>query len=159
MDCDADSSLSDPPDSSDDESDTDSGCTSLPALFYNCNFMGVSQTMNNLNEDTQVANPTYTFISICQNIRNYLNNAPSTANSGTDWMQLTYKLDKGNANRAAACGNGNKGDMKSMCASTKSSMWPTAVYNVATMKNNQKAYQAMSGYTDFISCDEFPPNA
>lgn len=163
MDCDSDSSLSEPPDS-DEESDADSSCTSLPAVFYNCDFMGSSQALTNLNEDTSPTVPTYTFISICENIRHYLNNAPATTpggqtvTSGTNWMQLTYFRDPTNANRAAACGKGNKGDKQSACASTKSAMWPTAVYNAAQVKGSNYAYKQLAGHSDSISCDEFPFN-
>ncbi|KAK9413532.1 hypothetical protein SUNI508_11854 [Seiridium unicorne] len=146
-----------------DESEIDDSCTSLPSLFYNCDYMGASQTFDNLNEDTMGRKADYTFISICENIRNYLNNAPATTPSGqtvvsgASWMQLTYNPGKDSTNRKKACGSNKVGDKASSCASTKSAMWPTAVYNAA--KKKDKAYKKMAGYSDTISCDEFPFNA
>ncbi|KAH6655949.1 hypothetical protein BKA67DRAFT_675964 [Truncatella angustata] len=148
-------------DSSSDDDSTASkrACTvDIPALFYNCDFMGGSQSFTNLNENTQAAVPSYTFIGICENVRNYLDSGVTQTPSGkavvagSNWMELTYLPSGGNGgNRADACSA-----VSSSCASTKSAMWPTGVYNAAV---NKQSYKGMAGYIDSISCDEFPFNA
>ena len=66
-------------------------------------------------------------------------------------MQLTY-LPGGGGNRVDACK-----DVASVCAFTKSNLWPVSVYEYALSKGT--GYMTLSGYTDSISCDEFPFNA
>lgn len=149
--------------SSDDDDSTASkrACNvDIPALFYNCDFMGGNQKFTNLNENTMAAVPSIEFIGICENIRNYLDSdvtqtpGGKAVVAGSNWMELTYLPGGGSGgNRADACS-----DVSASCAQTKSAMWPTAVYNAAAAGGSQ-AYKAMAGYIDSISCDEFPFNA
>ncbi|OBT74858.1 hypothetical protein VF21_06789 [Pseudogymnoascus sp. 05NY08] len=91
---------------------------------------------------------------ICQNVRGYLQDNNNGQTIGSNWMQLTY-LPGGGTNRNDACK-----DVSSVCAFTKSYLWPTAVFEAAlTAKKDDKAYMNMAGYSDSISCNEFPFNA
>jgi hypothetical protein len=62
-------------------------------------------------------------------------------------------------NRAAACGDDGTG-MTEKCAQEKRSLWPRKVYK--EWEDDQKRspklqnYVGMSGWGDFLSCDEFP---
>jgi hypothetical protein len=154
MDCDSDSdsSLSD-------LSSGDDSCPELPAVFYNCDYLGGNRVIPNLNENTQAASPSTEFIGICENIKNYLNSVVTTTPSGvtvvkgSNWMQLTYLkggITPEGTNRGDACSA-----VSVACAATKSAMWPTAVYNAAT---DGGVYKTMAGYSDTLSCDEFPFN-
>lgn len=144
-------------DSDDSTSDTRraSTCNMLPAIFYNCDYLGNDETFDNLNENTNADTPSATFISICKNVRNYLDQSITTTPSGraviagSNWMQLTYLPGSSSSNRNKACSAVSKA-----CASTKTAMWPTAV-----QKASGAARRAMQGYSNFISCDEFPFNA
>ncbi len=122
--------------------------------------MGSSITFNNLNEDTMATTPTTTFISICENIRNYLERGVTTTPSGmtvvagSNWMQLTY-LPAGTASSGKKNRNGACSIVSDNCASTKSAMWPTAVQSAASLAIRKR----IVGFSNFISCDEFPFNA
>lgn len=153
-DCDASS------DDGDESTTSKRACNQIPGLWYNCDYMGSSITFPNLNENTMATTPTTTFISVCENIRNYLERGVTTTPSGitvvagSNWMQLTY-LPGGYAtgnmkNRNKACSA-----VAESCASTKTAMWPTTV-QYARPAAKQKA---MAGYSGPISCDEFPFNA
>ncbi len=153
-DCDAGS------DDSDESTTFKRACTQIPALWYNCDYMGSSITIDNLNENTQATTPTATFISICENIRNYLERGITTTPSGmtvvagSNWMQLTY-LPGGTSTSGTSNRNGACNVVADNCASTKSAMWPTAVQSAANLDIRKK----MVGFSNFISCDEFPFNA
>ncbi|OBT62696.1 hypothetical protein VE03_07107 [Pseudogymnoascus sp. 23342-1-I1] len=147
-------------DDTDESTTTKRACTQIPALWYNCDYMGSSITFNNLNENTKATTPTVTFISICENIRNYLERGITTTPSGvtvvagSNWMQLTY-LPGGTSSVGTTNRNGACSVVAENCASTKSAMWPTAVQSAASLEIQKK----MVGYSKFISCDEFPFNA
>jgi hypothetical protein len=149
--------------SSDDDDDSTTSkraCTQIPGMWYNCDYMGNSITFNNLNENTMTTTPTETFISICENVRNYLERGVTTTPSGravtagSNWMQLTYLPGGGTStsgsNRDDACSAKSES-----CAATKSAMWPTAVQSAASLAIRR----TMVGFSNFISCDEFPFNA
>lgn len=94
-------------------------------------------------------------LGIFQNIQEYLQANHNGATIGDNWMQLTYKPGRvDNANRNDACK-----DISSVCAFTKSNLWPVDVYESALSKGKGSAYMTMSGYSDSISCDELPFNA
>jgi hypothetical protein len=145
---------------SDDSSDGDSEkraitCYKKPAMFFNCDYFP-AVSYQNLNSQTMAATPYVSFVGMCQNIRNYLNNRPAQTGSGlttvggSNWMELTY-LPKGGNNRNDAC------SAKSVdCAATKSAMWPLSVYNLAAQGITNPDYQLEQGFSDRISCDEFP---
>lgn len=124
-------------------------CYKKPAMFFNCDYFP-DVAYDNLNENTKTQYPTISFIGMCQNIRNYLNNRPSGTTGGSNWMELTY-LPTGGNNRNDACSA-----KSAECANTKSAMWPTAVYNLAAAGVTNPDYQLEQGYSDKISCDEFP---
>lgn len=99
---------------------------------------------------------------ICSNIRNYLTAHQSKSNTiGSNWMYLTYIPGKDSTNRRGACGTNSKGKTNE-CADLKRSLWPKAVQLYKNRKKNKNKnpkdqdYTDMSGYTDNISCDEFP---
>nr|WBV74231.1 putative chitinase [Pestalotiopsis kenyana] len=127
-------------------------CYKKPAMFFNCDYFP-DVAYDNLNENTKTQYPTISFIGMCQNIRNYLNNRPSGTTGGSNWMELTY-LPTGGNNRNDACSA-----KSAECANTKSAMWPTAVYNLAAAGVTNPDYQLEQGYSDKISCDEFPFNS
>ena len=53
---------------------------------------------------------------------------------------------------AAAC----DAAMGAQCASTKLSLWPTEAYKLAAACPPNPIYRKLPGYSDSISCDEFP---
>ncbi|KAJ5658730.1 CAZyme family GH18, partial [Penicillium longicatenatum] len=126
-------------------------CHEPPALFYNCAFF-LDTKIGNENEETNKKTPSVSFIGICKNIKNYLQAHSMDANTGANWKLLTYINGGQSANRGDACGQKTK-----ECSDEKMSMWPQAVQKAA--KTSYKAAQAMDGYVESISCDEFPFNA
>ncbi|KAJ5712178.1 hypothetical protein N7488_006334 [Penicillium malachiteum] len=135
-------------------------CNTWPALWYNCNYFP-NQAITNYNEATKAAEPFRTFTGICQNIRTYLQNNLG-GNVHSNWMWLHY-LSSWEAedigNRDEACGTDSSG-MTAQCAREKRELWPQAVQTAWRDQNipGTQDYTLMFGYTDSVSCDEFPFN-
>lgn len=126
----------------------------FPALWYNCDFFP-DKSIKNMNQNTQGTNPYAHFIGICHNIRNYMQThlGPDV---GSNWMNLEY-IDQDTAkfrkHREQACGTGNDGKLTQICAEEKRSLWPVSVIN---SYNTGQSYQTVNGFSESVSCDEFP---
>ena len=129
------------------------GCD-YPALWYNCDFFP-DISVQNKNQNTQGSNPYAHFIGICHNIRNYMQThlGPDV---GSNWMNLEFidqNTAKARKNRERACGTGSDGKLTQTCAEEKRSLWPISVINGF---NTGQVYQTMAGFSESVSCDEFP---
>lgn len=150
-------------------------CNDVPAMFCNCGgdfFKRV--TVANQNQDTMQLSSGTTFISefsvhicrlfahkhsgICENIQNYIQpRLGPNFDGGPNWMALEYvsEFENGGANRAIACGGTGNGTEQ--CAAIQASLWPTQVQQAKAQGANAPIdYQLMPGYSNTISCDEFP---
>jgi len=133
-----------------------SGCSLPPALFYNCDYFP-DLVVNNNNQNTNQNNPTQTLTGICKNVKNYLDGHQNDPGVGSNYMLLTYwkgSNNPANTNRNQACDRpGGPGDQ---CKELKKSLWPQAVQDAVNKDKNLIRAKTMHGWTDNMSCDEFP---
>ena len=133
-----------------------SGCSLPPALFYNCDFFPDLIVPNN-NQKTNRGSPNQRLTGICNNVKNYLDGHQNDPGVGSNYMFLTYWKGTDNPlndNRDHACGGaGGPGEQ---CRDLKFSLWPEDVYDAVKQDKKQTRAKTMPGWTDNMSCDEFP---
>ncbi|GLA42688.1 hypothetical protein AnigIFM63309_011235 [Aspergillus niger] len=140
---------------------TNGWCYHWPALWYNCAWFPDKLIPNmNSNTNTLPNNQYHSFPGICNNIASYLYQHQASWRQdymGSNFMRLTYhNWGSDNPNRKASCGDSSsKSTPAGLCASTKRSLWPVAVQQAFIDKTD---YESMQGFSESISCDEFPFN-
>ncbi|RDH30342.1 hypothetical protein BDQ94DRAFT_161391 [Aspergillus welwitschiae] len=148
---------------------TNGMCYHWPALWYNCAWFpdkdlpNLDSNTNSLPNNQYWTAPVLKLLAgICRNVANYLYQHQaswSPGYMGPNFMRLTYKKSGPKSpNRAAACGSSTTRNTPAWnCVQIKSSLWPAAVQKAWAA--NDPNYQFMQGWSDPISCDEFPCRA
>ncbi|KAJ5364585.1 uncharacterized protein N7496_010298 [Penicillium cataractarum] len=138
-------------------------------MFYNCGgdfFKRV--TVENQNQNTNQLTDSYTATSICDNVFDYIQNGIASQGTsfpgeitnqqtGEAYIVLNYISNYENAggNRQDSCGLDGGGT--GQCSALKQSLWPIAVSDQKNLgKLATQDYKLIQGYTESMSCDEFP---